>query len=519
MTASGKDSAIRGKVLLNTISNILGKVTTLGVWFFLTPFILSRLGPSTYGLWILISSIVAYGSLLDFGITNAVAKYVAEYHARGQLEQVRELVATALWLYSALGAIAISLSITLALFFPALFELSPDERSVAVWLMVVSGLSVGISLPCTTAYSVLRGLQRFDVINVISITGTLLFAFGTVVALLLNWGVLGLVAVNIPITLVMQLPMLWFIRRTAPGLQFGWRGGNRQKVRTVTWFSSALFVINVAGQLQSKTDEIVIGAFMPIASVTPYSIARRLSEIPQMITDQFMKVIMPLASQLHAENDHVRLRSLYLTSTRLTLVIFIPIGCGLVILARPFLTIWVGPAYSNYAYLVLILTSASLIDTSQWPGSSVLQGMSRHRVLAIMSLGSALANLGLSIVWVRSFGLVGVALGTLIPTSVESLCFVLPYAMRVNGVNFRTAISEMFLPALVPAVPTVIVLYGLREITQPASFISIAIVGGIGLLVYGAAYLLMGANVSERQMIHRLAQNSLRFVGARFRLA
>jgi O-antigen/teichoic acid export membrane protein len=33
----------------------------------------------------------------------------------------------------------------------------------------------------------------------------------------------------------------------------------------VVSFSSALFVVNIAGQLQTKTDEIVIGASLPVA--------------------------------------------------------------------------------------------------------------------------------------------------------------------------------------------------------------------------------------------------------------
>src|SRR5207249_3732384 len=116
------------------------------------------------------------------------------------------------------------------------------------------------------------------------------------------------------------------------------------------------------------------------------------SEVPHMLTDQFMKVLLPLASQLHAENDSARLRALFLTSTRLTLVLFLPIGGGIAVLARPILAAWVGPAFGEYAHLVAILTLASLIDTSRWPAGAILQGMARHRLLAVASIGAGLAN-------------------------------------------------------------------------------------------------------------------------------
>ncbi len=510
-------TVIARRVFISTLSNYIAKVYTLGIWFFLTPFLLRELGASDYGLYVLVGSVVTYGALLDFGIAAAVSKYVAEYHARGEVQAAGHLIATALWLYSGLGAIAILASAVLAPLFPVLFNVPPEQHAVAGWLVLLSGLNLGISLPCALPQAVLRGLQRFDLTNTIGILGMTLFTLATVGVVLQGWGLLGMMAVSLPVTLVIQIPSIWLVRRVVPELHWGWGGANRRLVRTVTSFSWALFVINLSGQIQTKTDEIVIGVMLPVANVTPYSIARRLSELPQILTDQFMKVLLPLASQLYAQSDHSRLRALYLTSTRLTLAIFVPFASGIIILAPPFLAVWVGAVYADYAYLVVILTIASLINTSQWPAGSILQGMARHRPLSILSLGSALANLGLSLLLVRYIGLAGVALGTLIPTAVECIGFVLPYALRVNRVGIRAALDHVFLPTLIPALPMALVVYALRETLQPNSFISIGMIGGSGLLVYGAVYLLMGAQHEERLVLFRLTRNSLRFVRTRFK--
>jgi O-antigen/teichoic acid export membrane protein len=357
-------------------------------------------------------------------------------------------------------------------------------------------------------------LQRFDVTNLISIIGTIFLAVATVAVLLLGGGVLGMVAVSIAVMLMMQAPAIWFINRIAPELRFGWRGAKRSLVRTVISFSWPLSVMDVADRLQTKTDELVIGAFLPISAVTPYAIARRLSEVAQILTDQFMRVLVPLASKLHAEDDEVRLRSVYVTGTRLTLALFLPVGCTLVILGRPILTVWVGAVYADYAHLVTILTLASLIDTSQWPAISVLQGMARHRPLAVISLVTGLANLALSIALMRSLGLTGVALGTLLPTTVVCLGLVLPYAMRVIGVSETQIVKEVFFPALLPAIPTAIVLYVLQHAIEPSSLVSIMFVAGIGLLVYVIGYLNLGASEVERQTCRGLMHNTIRFAEA-----
>jgi O-antigen/teichoic acid export membrane protein len=514
-----KDTFIRRRVIVNTASNYVAKILTLGVWFFLTPFLLRQLGANDYGLWILIGSIAAYGSLLDFGIGTAVTKYVAQFQAEGRIEQAQSLVATALWLYLGLGLVAVLLSAILAPFIPIALNIPAGQQSTASWLMLLSGLGLGVSLPSATSIAVLRGLHRFDLSNLVGIFGMTLFTVATISVVLLGGGLLGMVAVGIPVTLVTQVPAIWLIRRTAPKLRFGLRQTDRGLLRTLMSFSSALFVINVAGQVQTKTDEITIGAFMPVANVAPYSIARRLSEMPQLLTEQFMKVILPLASQLDAENDRGRLRTLYLASSRLTLAIFLPLAVGVIIFARPFLKAWVGAPYDRYAYLVVILTLASLLDTSQWPAGAILQGIGRHRLLAIIALGTAIANLGLSLALVHPLGLAGVALGTLIPATIESLCFVQPYIMRVNRIGFGVVFKEIYLPALLPAAPMAIVLYGLREIVQPVSVIAIAAIGGLGLLVYAIGYMTIGAGRVERQLGRDVWLGALRFTRRRLERA
>jgi O-antigen/teichoic acid export membrane protein len=512
---SAKDAVIRHRVLRSTAGNFIGKLITLGAGFLLTPFILHQLGAIHYGLWALVGSVVAYGSLLDLGIAGAVIKYVAEYRVTGEHDQAHSLVATALRLYSLLGLIAVALSAALAPIFPHLFNVLPHERAMVTALVLLSGISVGISIPCTLTTAVLRGLQRFDLVNLISSIGTLLSLMAIVAVLLLGGGILGVVAVNIPVTLAMQVVSIRFINRTAPELRFGWRGAKRPWVRTILSFSASLFVIDLATRLQTKTDEMVIGAFLPISSITPYSLARRLSEIAQILADQFMKVLLPLASELHAEDDRSRLRSLYIVSTRLTLALFLPVGCVLVILARAILSVWVGEAYTEHAHLVAILTLASLIVTSQWPAGSILQGMAKHRLLAVTSTCSALANLALSIGLLHPFGLMGVALGTLIPTAAECLGFVLPYAMRVIGVSAAEAFKEIFLPALLPAIPLAILLYVLQQVIEPSSLLSIMVIAGSGVLVYMLGYFSVGASQVERQTYCRLALSMMRFSRSR----
>ena len=159
------------------------------------------------------------------------------------------------------------------------------------------------------------------------------------------------------------------------------------------------------------------------------------------------RVVPPVASQLQAEGETDRIRLLYLTGSRMTLAISVPLAIVLVALAGPLLALWVGGQYSLYAPIVVILALAGVVEISHWPAKEILQGIARHRGLAPGYICAALANLGISVALVRPYGLVGVAIGTLIPSMVLSFCYIWPYASWVIGVPWRDLLARALLPA------------------------------------------------------------------------
>jgi O-antigen/teichoic acid export membrane protein len=508
------ESGTARHLLRSTASNVAGQVVVLGVWFGLTPFMVHRLGATDYGLWVLVASLIAYGNLLDLGVGAAVTKYVAEFRARGRSEEASALIATALSIYSVVGLLIVLASAPFALVFPHLFNIAPGQESEARSVVFLTGLALAVKLPTTTAYAVLRGLQRFDLNNLISVSATLVQAAATITVLLLGGGVVGLAALIIPLTLLTQIPMLGVIRHIAPDLRFGLRGAQRRLVRTVASFSTSLVVINAGGIVKTETDQVVIGAALPLSTLAPYSLAQRISLLPTMLTYQFVRVLFPLASELHGITDRARLRALYVGSTRLALALFVPVGAGLMVLAQPFLTAWVGESFAGDANIAVILIAAGFFDMPMLPAASMLMGTDAHRPLALFVGGSALLNLGLSVALVGSMGVTGVALATLIATGLQAFV-VTPFAMRRYDVPLTTLASEALMPGLLPAVPAVLTLFALRAVLDPSSLVAVLAVGAIGGLVYAAGYLSFSASASERLALRRVALGTLELARAR----
>jgi O-antigen/teichoic acid export membrane protein len=499
---------IRRRVLTATLTNWSTKVVTLVIRFFLTPFILHRLGDTQFGLLALVGSVVGQGELLDLGIKAALMKYVAEHHSQEKYIDARRLIATSFLLYCGLGLLALLLALAIAPIFPHLFNVPPSDRATAIHVVQLMGIQIAIAVPGAAPAAVLWGLHRYALVNALIILSTVLSAALTVAILLAGGGVTEMVAAGIPLALGMLVVGIGLLNRVAPELRSTWRDARRELAHSVLSFSGATFIIQTGFSLLTKVDEIIIGAFLPISSVSPYTIARRLSAMPQMVTEPCLGAFLPVASQLQAEGDANRLRSFYLIGSRITLAICLPLASVLIALAGPLLALWVGAEYSAYAPIVIILALAGLAEISHWPANEILQGTARHHGLAPAYLVAAVANITVSVLLVRPYGLVGVAMGTLIPSTVLSLCYVWPYASRVLGVPWRDLLKQVFWPVVLPVVPMGAVIYVATRIIEPSGLISLLVIASASLSAYAAVYLAVGAGDPERQLIRNVLANA-----------
>jgi len=495
---------IRRRVARNAAANYAGKFVIVGVTLALTRVMLHHLGPVNYALWAITGSLITYGNLLDLGIEGAITKYTAEFRAREELHEASGILSTALAFYCVMGLFAVALGAVLSPLLPHVFHVPPEARPTASRLMLITGISVGVMIPTAIPMAAFRGLHRYDICNALEAGASIVSAAVIWIVLRSGGGVIAAVASTIPVSLLTQVVGVRWLRRVAPELRIRLRGASRAHAGKIFRFSSAVFLTRVAGQLDNQTDELIIGSFLPIAAITPYSLARKLSRAVRIIASQFTRVLFPLASELRARNDRERLTQLYLTSTRLALAISFPAGVFTIALAGPILTAWVGPGYSEATTQVAILTAAALIMVGQTPAVLILQGMGKHRTLGIVSLVCGIGNALLSILLIGYLGTTGVALSTLISAVASSFGFVVPYSHRTIGVAYSRTLREVLLPVLLPAVPLLAVEWAAWNWIRPDALPRLFLLATLSVLVYAAAYLPLRAAQMERSWLLNL---------------
>jgi len=127
----------------------------------------------------------------------------------------------------------------------------------------------------------------------------------------------------------------------------------------------------------------------------------------------------------------------------------------------------------------------------------------------LVRLVEGLANLGLSIVLLRRYGVIGVAIGTLIPQLCSNLLFLPGHLCRVLGVRVRTYIRQAYLAPLLLCAPLIAVLLWLRAVFPARNYRELFVQTVVGALVYGIGltWFLLTQEQMGRQLRARFRQS------------
>jgi O-antigen/teichoic acid export membrane protein len=127
-----------------------------------------------------------------------------------------------------------------------------------------------------------------------------------------------------------------------------------------------------------------------------------------------------------------------------------------------------GPQYSRQSGIVLAILATSLMfSLPNYTAGSIAFGIEKHKTIAWWSIGEGIANLSLSIVLARRFGIYGVAIGTLIPSLVVQLIMWPIYVSRLVDFTWLQVFLQVWGPVFLCAVPFAAASYAV-EVLMPA---------------------------------------------------
>ena len=474
----------------------------------LLPFNVSHLGPSAYGLWALTTSVTWFFGVLDLGYGGALVKFIAQYRAWRDRAALNEILSTVALVFAAIGAASFVVALVLASYFDRLFNIEPGQVRTAQYVLLIVATYLSVRFPLSIFGAVVYGFQRYYRNNAVSIGISLAVATVNVAVLTAGYGLVGLVAATTAIRILSLGLYAWNAWRVYPGLQIRLSLFRRARLREVTGFSLYMWALDWAGKINYSSDPLVIGAILDTTAVGVWTIGQRLVQVAQQLTKQLNDALFPAVVDSDAAQRHDRLQMILLHGTKLSTALAVPLCVGLIVLAEPLISSWVGARFAASVRPAQILLAVVLIRIATASANLILKGAGEHRLLTLTNGATAIVNVILSIVLIRPFGLVGVALGTLIPVTASAVLVLYPAACRRVGLPVIRPLSQAFWPAIWPGVLMIGVLKLLGQ-TPPSGLIAVGVHLAVAGAVYAGLFVGVAIGAEERRFYWTKVRSSL----------
>jgi O-antigen/teichoic acid export membrane protein len=405
---------------------ISGFCVSIVAIFFLTPFIIEKIGDYYYGLWVLITTITGYFGLSEFGITSATQNHLSICLGNNDEVGYRRIFSNSLYLY-----VIICCFIMLLVFISSIVILCSNrfkESDLVSGVLFITGMNMSISFLFYPYVSVLTSHIRLDITAIVAIL-VIVVNFGlTLIVISLGFGIMGMAIAALCSGLIGNLFLMIEAKKQVSGLRFYRSHITRKDLKSLFLYSRKTFLGQISQILRFKVSELVTGALISVNMVTHYSIANRLVAWPNNISMRLVSVLDPLMAYYVGAGDSNRIQKTFILSLKLFACLSIFVYSCLIILGKPFIILWLGEIFLD-AYEPMVILGAGLCTAMmQAPVVSLFYATNKHQYFVYMNLLEGISNLALSILFVLTFnmGLVGVALGFFIPIFICKI-FVQPF--------------------------------------------------------------------------------------------
>jgi O-antigen/teichoic acid export membrane protein len=184
-----------------------------------------------------------------------------------------------------------------------------------------------------------------------------------------------------------------------------------------------------------------------------------------MLISGISTTMTPRVSALEASGGREEVQKLLIKTTCLATVVMLPIAVTFLLRGSSFIRLWMGREYGDISGRILwILTLALFFIPADQVATSIMTGIEKYRIVALVLCCEALCNLALSIALARPMGIFGVAWGTTLPSLAISLLFWPWYVHHALGIPSRKYLIFTWLRPAVAVIPFSLLTYGIERL-------------------------------------------------------
>ena len=483
--------------VLRTISTFLKII----IGFFMLPFLIHNLGDKTYGLWVLVMSFMSYYTLLRMGLSGAVARYLSQAVGKKKEHEMSLIASTSFFIYLGISIIMILVTLLLIFFGTSLFgNIGQYNASLFKILILILGLNTALAPPFSVFGAVLVSHLKYNVGEIINIVHLIILNASIILFISLGKGLIYIALSYFISNTARSIFIYFYIKKKHKEVTIKFSLFDKNKFKILFSFSFYSFISQLAETLRFKLDTVIITIFIGLAAITHYTVASSVILYFTLFITSTIGVFGGYVSQEEGRGDFNSIRDKFTFINKLNTYICVFVGISIIIYGKVFIQRWMGIDYINSYTLLVILTIPSIIYLSQFTSATVMYGLSKNKFLALTNFIEGLLNVIISIILIKKYGLIGVALGTAIPMFVIKF-FIQPiYINKILKMKLGNYYIKFFKNLALPTLILGIYFLIVRKFVTPSYFILIVLVA-VQILFFLFAIYYIGFNKEKRKLL------------------
>ena len=381
--------------IINLLCQLIVFGSNMAINFFLTPYVLEKLGTEAYGFIGLINNFVSYISIITIALNSLAGRYITLSYHKGKIKEAEEYYSSVFFANIVLSIVVFFVMIALTFNISKWLNI-PDELLTDVQITIIlSSINTIISL-----IAVVYGIAAFiknklyknslaqmagAVVRVCIIVLSFVFfeahmwyyALAAIGAAIITMLIQVKVTSSLCPEFVVDIKLLHWRKVT-------------QIVKSGIWVSVESF----NKILQTGLDLLISNIFVNAGATGLLSVAKTVPNVLTQITSTITSVFNPELARLYAENKIDELKRSFLFTIRaLSLIMIVPL-VGFIVFGKSFYSLWLPERTLEEINLIQTL---SVLTVFPLLINAYVEGLYYANTLTNKIKGSVLISLGFSI--------------------------------------------------------------------------------------------------------------------------
>ena len=431
----------------NIVVSLSCQLITLVCGLVVPRLMLATFGSEVYGATTSIAQFLGYITLLEGGIGGVARAVLYKPLANNDSVRISAIMAEVRRFFRIIAIIFGVYVLILAFSFRSISHLEALDAITSFALVIVISISTfGQYFIGITNAVLLQAAQRSYVTNLVNIGGVVVNTLSIFLLVSLKCHILTVKLVSSCI-FFMRPVVLWLYVRKKFRLPAAPKTG--EKYLTQKWSGLGQ---HIAYFLHSNTDVAVLTCLADLKTVAVYTVYHMVVANIQNLASSFVAGMEALFGDMLAKEEYPQLHSTFSRYETLISAVSMVLFSTTAVMILPFVQIYTrGITDADYHAPVfsLLLVLSSVCYCLRLPYHSLVIAAGHFKRTQAAAYCEAALNVGISVVLVSRFGLVGVAIGTILATVFRFVYYVVYLSKNIFHRKIRLFVRRTLVNALI----------------------------------------------------------------------